>query len=91
MDDLDRSLALLTKAPMPISLDSLEDEVMARFRMASHAVGPSFRLSVACAAVCALMLGVGADEIASRRGTQPSGIAGLSAPAPYALSAIVRA
>ena len=76
---------------MPTSLDSLEVQVMARFRMASYAIGPSLRLSAACAAVFALMLGVGADEIASRRVTHPSGIAGLSAPAPYALSAIVQA
>ncbi|MFA6125388.1 hypothetical protein [Sphingomonas sp.] len=88
MDDLDMALARLANAPIPASLDGIEDRVMARLGAIGRVHGPSLFASGAGAAIFALVLGVTAGGDVSRRDAPLHDVAGLFGEPPYALSTL---
>lgn len=88
MDALDMALARMAAAPIPVSLDGLEDRVMTRLGALQSQRGPSLILSGAGAAAFALILGISMGGQLSRRDVPPQDVAGLFGEPPYALSTL---
>ncbi|MBA3877929.1 MAG: hypothetical protein C0498_13590 [Anaerolinea sp.] len=88
MDDLDMALARLAHAPIPASLDGLEDRVLARIGAIGSTRGPSLMLAGGGAAIFALILGVTMGADLPRREVARQDVAGLFGEPPYALSTL---
>lgn len=91
MDDLDTALAQLAAAPIPASLENLEERVLARIAMLNSRRGPSFALSGAGAAMFALILGVAIGGQLNQRAAQAQEVSALFGETPYALSKLLGA
>lgn len=88
MDDLDLALARLANAPIPASLDGLEERVLARIGAIGRTRGPSLMLAGGGAAIFALTLGVTMGADLPRREVARQDVAGLFGEPPYALSTL---
>lgn len=88
MDELDMALARLAAAPVPASLDGLEDRVIARLGARVDMRGPSLAAAGAGAALFALILGVAVGGQPIRREVPPQDVAGLFGEPPYTLSSL---
>jgi hypothetical protein len=91
MDELDMALARLANAPIPVSLDGMEERVLARLDAIGTMRSPSLVASGALAAIFALTLGVMMEADLTRRDVARQDVAGLFGEPPYALSTLLGA
>lgn len=91
MDELDMALARLANAPIPVSLDGMEEHVLARLGAIGTMRSPSLVASGGLAAIFALILGVTMGADLTRRDAARQDVAGLFGEPPYALSTLLGA